>query len=64
MIRGSRIPHQIEMDFAAPMMVDGELKSAIFEEDVQSEIVFWKAGLLAVGEDLTMNTIKQFMTKV
>lgn len=54
------------MEFEAPKKIDGEPEVEIEAEDIESEMEFWKAGLIlfAVGKDLSMNDVKQFMVKV
>lgn len=41
----------IAMDFQDPKLVDGELEVEIMAEDVESQVEYWKAGMIlfAVG---------------
>lgn len=56
----------MKVDFEAPRMVASEPEVEIQEEDVESELVFRKGGLtlFALGNNLSMNAVKQLMAKV
>lgn len=63
---GNRLPtNGITLGFTAPKIVDGELEVEIETKDVESELFFWDLTLIMYtsGKDLSMNVIKQFMTK-
>ncbi|CAK8569332.1 unnamed protein product [Lathyrus sativus] len=53
------------MEFVAPKIIDGEMEIQIEEEDVEKEVKFWESALImyALGVDLSMNAVKQFMSK-
>lgn len=58
--------HGVKMDFVAPEVVEGEVVIAIEEKDVASEVELSENGLIlfAVGEELTVIAVTQFMSKV
>lgn len=64
-IRGNRRPNRAMMDFNAPI-VDWEPEIEITMEDIESEVEYWKAGLIqiVVGLDLSMNAMKTYIDKV
>ncbi|CAK8531877.1 unnamed protein product [Lathyrus sativus] len=53
------------MKFIAPQVVNGKLEVVIEEDDIISEVKFWEFSLIlyAMGVDLSMNAVKNFMTK-
>ncbi|CAK8567229.1 unnamed protein product [Lathyrus sativus] len=53
------------MKFIAPQVVNGKLEVVIEEDDIISEVKFWESSLIlyAMGVDLSMNAVKNFMTK-
>ncbi|CAK8566993.1 unnamed protein product [Lathyrus sativus] len=53
------------MEFVAPKIVDGEVEIQIEEADVEAEVKLWESALImyALGVDLSMNTVKQFMSR-
>lgn len=53
------------LEFSAPKLVEGE-PEVIWGDDVEDELEQWKASLIlfAVGKDLSMNAMKQFVEKV
>ncbi|CAK8572288.1 unnamed protein product [Lathyrus sativus] len=55
----------LTMEFVAPKIVDGEMEIQIEEEDVEKEVKFWEFALImyVLGVDLSMNAMKQFMSK-
>ncbi|CAK8563489.1 unnamed protein product [Lathyrus sativus] len=55
----------LTMEFVAPKIIDGEMEIQIEEEDVEKEVKFWESALImyALGVDLSMNAVKQFMSK-
>ncbi|CAK8544014.1 unnamed protein product [Lathyrus sativus] len=55
----------LTMEFVAPNIIDGEMEIQIEEEDVEKEVKFWESALImyALGVDLSMNAVKQFMSK-
>ncbi|XP_058732715.1 uncharacterized protein LOC131604280 [Vicia villosa] len=55
----------LTIQYVAPSLVDGEVEIEIEEDDVQSEILFWENALIlyALGENFSMNMIKNFMVK-
>lgn len=65
-IRGNRDASRgFAIDFSAPTLVDGEVEVEIDEQDVESELDFWKTSLImyVLGGDLTMNSVKLYMMK-
>ncbi|CAK8530500.1 unnamed protein product [Lathyrus sativus] len=53
------------MKFIAPQVVNGKLEVVIEDEDIISEVKFWESSLIlyTMGVDLSMNAVKNFMTK-
>ncbi|CAK8569173.1 unnamed protein product [Lathyrus sativus] len=53
------------MKFIPPQVVDGKIEVLIEEDDVSSEVKFWESSLIlyAMGADLSMNVVKNFMTR-
>lgn len=53
----------LKMRFMAPMIIDGLTEVEIESSDTISETDYWKNGLIlfAIGEELSMNAIKQFI---
>ncbi|CAI8588750.1 unnamed protein product [Vicia faba] len=53
------------MTFTAPKIVNGEIEMEIDDEDVISELNFWQSSLVlyALGGELNMNVVKNFMVK-
>ncbi|CAI8597013.1 unnamed protein product [Vicia faba] len=51
--------------FIVPKMVNGEIEVKIEEDDVISEVIFWKPSLVlyTLGGELSMNAVKNFMIK-
>ncbi|XP_058776662.1 uncharacterized protein LOC131650983 [Vicia villosa] len=66
-ISGNRTPENgLPIEFSAPNLVDGELQGEIEEDDVFDEKCDWEAALImyAIGKDLSMHTVKQFMERM
>ncbi|CAK8531390.1 unnamed protein product [Lathyrus sativus] len=53
------------MKFIPPQVVEGKIEVQIEEDDVSSEVKFWESSLIlyAMGADLSMNAVKNFMTR-
>ncbi|CAK8532363.1 unnamed protein product [Lathyrus sativus] len=53
------------MKFIPPQVVEGKIEVQIEEDDVSSEVKFWESSLIlyAMGADLSMNAVKDFMTR-
>ncbi|CAK8542187.1 unnamed protein product [Lathyrus sativus] len=53
------------MKFIAPQVVNGKLEVVIENEDIISEVKFWESSLIlyTMGVDLSMNAVKNFMTR-
>ncbi|XP_058776305.1 uncharacterized protein LOC131650615 [Vicia villosa] len=53
------------MKYVAPKMVEGMVEVEIAEEDITSEVNFWASSLILyiIGGDLSMNALKNYMTK-
>ncbi|RZB52267.1 hypothetical protein D0Y65_048636 [Glycine soja] len=53
------------MKFIAPQVVDGKIEVLIEDDDIRSEVKFWESSLIlyAMGADLSMNAVKNFMTR-
>ncbi|CAK8534896.1 unnamed protein product [Lathyrus sativus] len=53
------------MKFIAPQVVNGKVEVVIEDEDIISEVKFWESSLIlyTMGVDLSMNAVKNFMTK-
>ncbi|CAK8535762.1 unnamed protein product [Lathyrus sativus] len=53
------------MKFIAPQVVDGKIEVLIEEDDVRSEVKFCESSLIlyAMGADLSMTAVKNFMTR-
>lgn len=53
------------IEYVQPTLVDGEIEIAIDEEDIVSEKKFWENALVmyVLGGELSMNGVKQFITK-
>lgn len=65
-ISGNRNPgNGLALDFIAPTIVNGVAEVVIAEEDIVEEVKFWETSLImyVVGGDLSMNMVKQFMSK-
>jgi hypothetical protein len=63
-LSGNRNPaNGLAMEFVAPTRVDGEAVVDIDATDVESEVNFWAPSLImyALGSDLSMSVVKQFM---
>lgn len=54
------------MEYVAPTLVNGEVVIKIEEEDVESELYFWKNALIlcVLGADLSMSMLKSYMQRV
>ncbi|CAK8576489.1 unnamed protein product [Lathyrus sativus] len=54
------------MEYVAPKLVNGVVEIEIEQEDIETEVQFWDNALIlyVVGEDLSMNTVKNFMQKM
>lgn len=67
-IKVNRLPQKsLEVKFFPPIVYEGgEVEVSIDEDDVQSELIFWKHTLVLyyIGKDLSMNAVKQFIMKV
>lgn len=65
-IRGNQLSsHGKLMEFSAPLAVDGEIEVEIQTTNIKSELDCWDNLIMfALGEDLSMNAAKQFMTTV
>ncbi|XP_058764837.1 uncharacterized protein LOC131638301 [Vicia villosa] len=55
----------IERVFVAPNIIDGGIEIEIEDEDIASEVKYWENALIlyAMGEDLSMHMVKNFMEK-
>ena len=55
----------LEMKYIAPTVIDGRMEIEIDEEDANREALHWKNSLImyVLGEDLSMHSVKNFMTK-
>ncbi|XP_058749946.1 uncharacterized protein LOC131622954 [Vicia villosa] len=65
-ISGNRLPtNGLTIEFIPPTIVEGEMEVEIVEEDIVSEIMFWDSTLImyALGKELSMNAVKNFMSK-
>lgn len=65
-IQGNRDQNRgLVVEYAAPTMVNGEIKIIIDGIDIKEELKFWKTSLIlfALGEALSTNTVKKFMEK-
>ncbi|CAK8542502.1 unnamed protein product [Lathyrus sativus] len=53
------------MKFIPPQVVEGKIEVQIEEDDVSSEVKFWESSLIlyAMRADLSMNAVKNFMTR-
>ncbi|KAL5172015.1 hypothetical protein HKD37_16G044853 [Glycine soja] len=53
------------IEYVQPTLVDGKIEIAIEEEDIVSEKKFWENALVmyVLGGELSMNGVKQFITK-
>ena len=53
------------MKFIAPQVVDGKIEVLIEDDDIRSEVKFWESSLIlyAMGADLSMSAVKNFMTR-
>lgn len=66
-ISGNRIPvNGMTIEFIAQKIVEGEIKVDIEEADVESEVKFWEYAhiIYALGRYLSMNVVKQYMSKL
>lgn len=62
-----RLPKNgVAIKFSAPKLVDGEFIVEIEADNVDFELKFWEASLImyALGKDLRMNVVKQFISKI
>lgn len=55
----------LTMEFVAPKVIDGEIEIEIKTEDIELEVKFWESALVmyVLGDDLSINAVKQFMMK-
>lgn len=55
----------LTMEFVAPKVIDGEIEIKIKAEDIELEVKFWESALImyVLGDDPSMNAVKQFMMK-
>ncbi|XP_058783598.1 uncharacterized protein LOC131658307 [Vicia villosa] len=55
----------LALDFIAPKVINGEIVVEIEKSDIESVIRYWESALImyVLGGDLSMNMVKQFMTK-
>lgn len=53
------------VEYVAQTLVNGEVEVEIEEDDIVTKIKFWETALImyVLGEDLSMNTLKNYMTK-
>ncbi|KAH1264861.1 hypothetical protein GmHk_01G000690 [Glycine max] len=53
------------MKFIAPQVMDGKIEVLIEDDDIRSEVKFWESSLIlyAMGADLSMSAVKNFMTR-
>lgn len=66
-ISGNRIPaNGVAIEFIAQKIVEGEIKVDIEEADVEPEVKFWEYAhiIYALGRYLSMNIVKQYMSKL
>ncbi|CAK8568964.1 unnamed protein product [Lathyrus sativus] len=56
----------LAMEYVAPKVVNGVIEIDIEQEDIETEIQFWDNALIlyVVGDDLSMNTVKNFMQRM
>ncbi|CAK8561871.1 unnamed protein product [Lathyrus sativus] len=56
----------MQLKFIAPQIVNGEVEVVIEDEDIDSELKFWDTSLIlyVLGADMSMHSVKQFMTKM
>ncbi|CAK8544926.1 unnamed protein product [Lathyrus sativus] len=54
------------IEYVAPKLINGMIKIDIEQEDIETEIQFWDNALIlyVVGNDLSMNTVKNFMQRM
>lgn len=66
-VSGNHLPgHGMAVGFSSPTLVDGEIEIVLEQDDIQSELDYWKNSLImyVVGDELSMNGVRQFMSKV
>lgn len=64
--RNNRSPNRgLTMDFLAPIVHNGVPVAKMVVDEVKNELEFWATGLimLAVGKELSMNSVKKFMIR-
>lgn len=56
----------LAIEYVAPTLVNGEVEIEIEEDDIATKIKFWETALImyVLGEDLSMNMVKNYMTKM
>ncbi|CAK8535210.1 unnamed protein product [Lathyrus sativus] len=54
------------IEYVAPKLINGVFEINIEQEDIETEIQFWDNALIlyVVGDDLSMNTMKNFMQRM
>ncbi|CAK8544929.1 unnamed protein product [Lathyrus sativus] len=54
------------IEYVAPKLINGMIEIDIEQEDIETEIQFWDNALIlyVVGDDLSMNTVKNFMQRM
>ncbi|XP_058761495.1 uncharacterized protein LOC131634890 [Vicia villosa] len=55
----------LSMQFVAPSVIDGGIEIEIEDDDIATEVKYWENALIlyAMGEDLSMHMVKNFMEK-
>ncbi|CAK8573596.1 unnamed protein product [Lathyrus sativus] len=56
----------MDIEYVAPNLINGVFEINIEQEDIETEIQFWDNALIlyVVGDDLSMNTVKNFMQRM
>ncbi|CAK8574347.1 unnamed protein product [Lathyrus sativus] len=56
----------LSMEYVAPKVINGVIQIDIEQEDIETELRFWDSTLIlyVVGDDLSMNTVKNFMQRM
>lgn len=55
----------MNLEFIAPIVVNGEVVVEIDQADIESKIRYWDSALVmyVLGDDLSMHMVKQFMER-
>ncbi|CAK8560653.1 unnamed protein product [Lathyrus sativus] len=56
----------LSMEYVAPKVINGVIEIDIEQEDIETELRFWDNALIlyVVGDDLSMNTMKNFIQRM